>query len=84
MRDSKIEKIVNKKKKRKKTIEAGQWKVDSDDEEWVPSKMRKAMKIVLVKRRPVTDSDSDDEDVPQKFWKKKSPQLVDQRKRKSR
>ena len=57
-------------RRRRKTIEESQWKVDSDDEEWVPSKMRKAMKIVLVKRRPVTDSDSEDEDVPQKSWKR--------------
>ena len=69
MRNSKVERIVNKKKRRRKTIEENHWKVNSEDEDWVPSKMKRPVKIVLVKRRPVTDTDSEDEEVPQKSWK---------------
>ena len=67
MRSAKVEKLVKKKKRKRSKV--SQWRVDSDDEEWIPSKKKKAMKIVLVKRRPVS-SESEDEDVPQKSWRR--------------
>ena len=68
MRNSKVEIIVNKRKRRRKTIDENHWKVNSEDEDWIPSKMKEPVKIVLVKRHPL--SDSEDEEVPQSSWKK--------------
>ena len=67
MKSAKVDKFV--KRKRRKRPKVNQWRVDSEDTEWTPKK-KKAMKIVLVKRRQVSSSESEDEGVPPNSWKR--------------
>ena len=72
MKSAKVDKFV--KRKRRKRPKVNQWRVDSEDTELTPKK-KKAMKIVLVKRRQVSSSESEDEGVPPNSWKRNHHRL---------
>ena len=67
MESAKVEKVVR--RKRRKRPKGNQWRVDSEDTEWTPKK-KKAMKIVLVKTKQDSSSESEDGRVPPNSWKR--------------
>ena len=82
MRNSKVERIVNKRKRRRKrrrkrTAE-NNWKVNGEEDDWVPAKVKKPVRIVLTKRCPEV-SESEDEEVPQKRGQTKQSWIVRER-----
>ena len=59
---SKVERVVNRKKKGRKKVSGDKWKITEEEEDWVPAKSKQPVRIVLTKRRLHVQDVSEEEE----------------------
>ena len=73
MSRSKVERIVDRKKKRRKKVSEDKWKITEEEEDWVPAKVKRPVRIVLTKKRQDVSNDEEEEKITQTKDRSHSP-----------